>query len=211
MQGGVVPSLLAVGLFALHPGMQQFTSWNLALTALATPLRLPHQALLLNSVSVWVGFHLGGTDGAKRRLMARKRLRSVPLFMALDFAGHAMPVLWWLRAWRRAHKGRIQPWHVGLQTAWAAWYYAAVVRGFNAERQYGRYPWRRQLAQAVLLPTLTMHALNSWRTGDRRPAAAVVCYVWLAREYFDLCDDWRRHELSEGSAEDGALASPSTS
>ena len=187
----VLPSVVAVCLFAQHPSLQQFTKWNLLLTVLATPLNIPPHALLLNSAATWIAFHLGATNDTKYRLLRKNRV-SVAGFLLADAAAHTAPLVWWLH--QASQTSRLVAWqHVAQQTTWVLAYYALVARGFDCQKQYVEYPVFRQAFHALTMPWAVLLATNAWWRGRRLPAAVLAAYVWVARDAYDLFDATRRY------------------
>lgn len=167
---------------------QQYTRWNLVLLFLHRTLGIPIQSIFLSSVCTLVGFQHGGTDGTKRRLMARCHVTSPLLFLTTDFLGHVCPVLLSGLLMCRPRL-LISPSHLVQVYTWVGLYYTLVGGGFNCEKQYGVYPWKRQVRAAAIVPLVVWVAWNrdarqnSW---VRSLLSGVLTFY--IKEWYDLID-----------------------
>lgn len=149
MDGFFKSVLLIYTVLARSTYSAQYTRWNILFLCIHRYFDIPVQSVLVSSVTTMIGFQHGATDGTIHRLMARCKLRSIPMFLLADFFGHGIPVL--VSAFLVGPR-RILRTHVLHAYTWIALYYLLVAKGLNCERQYVVYPWKRQVAAAIVTP-----------------------------------------------------------
>ena len=170
---------------------QQFTSWNLLLSFVQPILQIPHQCMFINSLTTWLGFHYGATDGTKLRLMSKNKINSPVRFMMADIVFHYIPTLFWGYVVIR-NKSQITNTHILRQMSYGAMYYLFVGKGFNCEKQYAKYPYYRQMFQALTAPLLTKTVTNQLISGNYYPLVAYLSYIWYGIEYLDINDSFSK-------------------
>ena len=184
----IIPyDIICLGICSQIKYTQQYTSWNLVLSALQPVLNISPECLLLNSLTTWCGFHYGATDGTKQRLMNRNKINNVLQFVTMDIFAHYLPVLLWGYIVLRDKK-TITNDHIMRQSSWVAMYYILVGKGFNCEKQYVKYPYMRQVFQAATTPIVVKTVVNQLLSGNVYPVVGYLSYIWYGKEYLDLSD-----------------------
>lgn len=166
---------------------QQYTKWNLILSILHRPLGIDPAVLFINSVTTWLGFHYGATDGAKHRLIRNMKIPNIPTFMCLDIMGHFIPMLGWGYI-VFSSKQRITMYDIANQNLLCSAYYAFVINGVNGYKQYADYPYWRQVFQAVVVPSTSTYVMNEMIGGNIFPFIGMLSVWWYGKEYLDLND-----------------------
>ena len=165
-----------------------FTMWNTVFSILGHKLKIPPECLLLNSIDTWVSFQHGATDGTKLRLMKRFKIKSIYTFLFGDFIQHALPVI----IWSKLSKNKINNTHIFRQLSWVMIYFITVAKGFNCEKQYCKYPYKRQIMSALVTPFIFKHVWNYSLNGSKIPLLIFCFYVYYMKEIYDLYDQKKK-------------------
>jgi len=176
-----------LGLASKSKYFQTYTSWNWLLILSRTFIGISPAPLLINSITTWVGFQYGATDGTKYRLMKQNKIKSVSSFLLYDIIARLVPVLG-LGYVVVSNKMKINTKDILRQSSWAAFYYCFVIKGFNAEKQYVKYPYYRQVFQAFTTPLVSMSIINSYNDDNHIPLVVYLSYLWYGKDYFDISD-----------------------
>lgn len=166
---------------------KQFTSWNIILSILQPLLNISPSSLFINSLTTWCGFQYGAPYYVKLRLMNKNKIKSVPQFIILDILAHFTPVLWWGYV-LLSKKRYISNINILRQSIWVAMYYTIVGKGLNCERQYVKYPYHRQVFQAVSTPIIGKYVFNKLIDGNIYPLVLYLSYLYYGKDYLELCD-----------------------
>ena len=162
-----------------------FTMWNLIFSILGYNLNIPKQCLLLNSINTWVSFQHGATDGSKLRLINRFKMKSIYVFLLAEFCQHAIPVI----LWSQLTIGKIKNKHIFRQLSWVILYYIIVGNGFNCEKQYCKYPYKRQVFSALVTPFIIKNIWNLTLNGNKIYWLVFIFYVYYLKEVYDIYDE----------------------
>lgn len=168
---------------------KQYTRWNIVLLFLHRSMGIPVQSIFINSVTTMISFQLGATDGAKRRLMDRAGIVRPSVFLAADCLGHVLPVLVTGSLMCTGGRKRIRLPHVLSVYTWIGLYYLLVGKGFNCEKQYVVYPWRRQLLSSTIAPLVIWAVWNrDMRQNSWIASILATLSTFYIREWYDLLD-----------------------
>lgn len=168
--------------------MRQYTKWNLVFSLLQRPLGIEPAVLFLNSITTWLGFQFGATDGTKHRLIKQMKLPNIASFVCFDILGHLLPTLGWGYVVFHS-KRKIKPLDIINQSLWVMSYYGLVVKGFYARKQYKvEYPYKRQVFQACAAPIFSCYIMNQAISGNLYPFLGSLAVGWHSKDYLDLCD-----------------------
>ena len=188
-----VPEIIVIGALSQLKATQHYTTWNLLLSVLHRQLQIEPAVLFLNSFTVWMGFQFGATGGAKYRLMGRMKMKNVALMELFDLVAHTLPVLGWGYILLR-DKRSVTLKQVSHQMAWKLAYFAIVVKGINARKQYGCFPYWRQVFQSVTAPFVGGYTINALVKGDCVPLVCSAMYAWHGLGYVRLVDEDSKNE-----------------
>ena len=192
-------SLALVGVFSRSKHMAQYTRWNLVLLLLHRVIGLPVQSVFLSSVTTLIGFQHGATNGTKRRLVESSGTSSIR-FLAMDFLAHVVPVLLTGARMTASHR-RIHPSHLLHAYTWFGLDYSLVAGGFDCVRQYGPYPWRRQVRSTAIVPLAVWVA---WTMDATRQTwvsrISLLVASFYTREWYDINDSQRRNRPESASS-----------
>ena len=167
-----------------------FTMWNIIFSILGKKLKIPQECLLLNSINTWVSFQHGATDGTKLRLMKKFKIKSIYTFLFGDIIQHTLPVI----IWSILTKGKIKEKHIFRQLSWVIMYYIIVGNGFNCEKQYCKYPYKRQVFSALVTPFIFSKIWNHSLNKSKIPLLIFFFYVYYMKEVYDLYDEKKNLE-----------------
>ena len=172
---------------------QKYTNWNIFFLICNKFFKIDNRIHLLNSVTIWSSFHIGGTDNAKIRFI-RKNIDtninklSIIKFIIGDIVLHLLPALYWINiCWKR--KKYIKHFHIFNLYFFIFSYLLFVAKGLYCKEQYGKYPYKRQLSNLLLFPLLTKFLFNkSIELKTPYPLLILSIYTWYMKEYFDIYD-----------------------
>ena len=179
---------------------EQYTRWNIMFLLLHRSIGVPIQSVFISSICTLITFQHAATDGTKKRLMETRNLVCPSVFLLADFVVHVCPaiVAWAFMCPQNGPRKLIGPLHVTNVYIWLGTYYALVSGGFNCEKQYVPYPWRRQVYAVAIVPSAVWAAwnrdvqINSWWN-----SIALAIAVFYIREWYDIKDSFVRDTVKE--------------
>ena len=85
--------------------------------------------------------------------------------------------------------------HLIRQMSWVGMYYLFVSKGLNCRKQYTKYPWKRQVFTTATMPFFIRISMNQWMKNNKVPAFALLSFVIILHEYFNLSDEAKQDKL----------------
>ena len=171
---------------------QQYTSWNLVFTFLQPLLRTSPECMFINSATVWGSFQYGAGKGTRHRLIRNSNI-STTNYIMLDMIFQYFPFIFW--GYRvLINKSKITNSHLKHVYMWLAYYYIVVGESLNCERQYGRYPYKRQVFQAITLPIVLKYVTNYAMRRKFWPLICFLTYFYYGKEYLEISDKYKRRK-----------------
>ena len=191
-----IKQLISILLLSATKYTSKYTVWNIIMMLSNHYLQLDHRIYLVNSLTIWSCFHIGGTDNAKTRFIADRidnkiRPPSILKFIIGDIILHLLPVFYWIHiGWKK--KKIILVKHLINVYLMILSYMVLCAKTYNCKEQYGIYPYKRQLFNLITFPLLTGLVFNySIITNNSNLLSILYVYTWYIKEYFDIYDGSR--------------------